>query len=562
MRVAERARALVEGGRPWILVATLIVAQWLAVGLFALTVQRNGWLFYQGGDQTWFYTSAWVLSEGRIPETFVSWLWATVLTPVAAIAGPDFLTAVPVVVLLQYLFLLPLGLALIYAIASRIGGRPLGVWAAAWWIAIPYLAAYLFVDRYHDTYVEQTLPQGLGLTGLGDFPSMIAVLTAAYFAVRALDTRSRIDVVAAGLLVGLAIGIKPANGLFALAPVAMFALARRWRAIPEFALAILPGLVVLALWKYRGSGIALLATEPIRLAAAEQPDFSEPGFWARVRDYVPLDVDQLNYQFLGFREYFWSARLLEFLPVAGVIAVARRSIPLAGLLAVWLASFFVVKASSTAVNVESGSIWRLLMPAWPAYFLLAASLPLLAPRVGGRLAQLRVDTPAVPGGRRTLAIGAAAAFAVPALAFAVLPSDDSGRAAKIPLRSLFLPIDDGYRLSATTDDNGFLRLTWPERPREHARPYYVLLRSPSEFTFPGTSDVVQDGLRCRSPEGGGSERCSIEMAESGRTRQRFWSERPPTGRWTYRVGVAANWLDDPDQGDILVVSGPLTVDVG
>ena len=358
MRVAERLRPLAEDRRSWILVLPFVVAQWLAVAVFALTVQRNGWLFYQGGDQTWFYTSAWVLSDGRIPETLVSWVWAAALTPIAALFGPDFLAGLPAVVLLQYLFLLPLGLIFVFAIASRIGGRPLGLWAAAWWIVIPYLAAHLFVDRYHDTYVEQTLPQGLGLTSLGDFPSMIAVLAAAYFAVRALESRARLDVVASGLLVGLAIGVKPANGLFIFAPVAMFALARRWRAIAEFGLAVLPGLIVLVAWKYRGSGIALLATESVRLAAdVGPPDFSEPTFWERVRSYIPLDSNQLNHQFLGFREYFWSARLLEFLPLAGVIAVARRSVPLAGLLAVWLASFFVVKGSSPTVSVETGSIW-------------------------------------------------------------------------------------------------------------------------------------------------------------------------------------------------------------
>ena len=37
------------------------------------------------------------------------------------------------------------------------------------------------------------------------------------------------------------------------------------------------------------------------------------SFWDKVRKFVPLDVHQINQQFLGFREYFWSARLLEYL---------------------------------------------------------------------------------------------------------------------------------------------------------------------------------------------------------------------------------------------------------
>jgi hypothetical protein len=545
-------------GQPWVVLAPLVVAQWIAVAIFTRTIERNGWLFYQGGDQTWFYTSGWVVAHGHVPETFVGWVWALAMVPVAAIAGPSFLDGVPAVVLFQYLFLLPLGLVCVYAIAARIGGRLLGYWAAAWWIVVPYAVIPLFVDRYHPTFVDQTLPQGLGLTGLGDFPSMIAVLASAYFVVRALETGAPVDAVTAGLLAGLAFGIKPANGLFAFAPLAAFALARRWRRGVEFGLALVPGLLVLALWKHRGSGITLLAAEPLRLAAAaEVPDYSPPTFWERVRDYVPLDLDQVNYQFLGFREFFWSARLLEWVPVAGAIGLARRSVPAAAFFAVWLAAFFVVKGSSPAVNVETGSIWRLLMPAWPAYFLLGVSLPLLVPQWGSRLAdRFRSSVRPLPGGPRAVAAAGAACFLLPVVAFVALPPDDTREATKVPMRSLFLPIDGSFQPRGAQTEAGVLRLTWPPI-RGYADGFYVVLRSPRRFVFPATTDVVVEGQRCRTP--GGAFRCTLEMEEIGRTRARFWREVPPRGTWTYRVGIAANWLDDPDFGDIFVVSAPLNV---
>jgi hypothetical protein len=537
------------------------VIQWLAVGVFALTVERNGWLFYQGGDQSWFYTSGWVVANGHVPETFVGWVWALAMTPIAALAGANFLAAAPAVVLVQFFLLLPLGLLCVYAIASRIGGRLLGYWAAAWWIVVPYAVIPFFVDRYHDTFVQQALPQAFGLTGLGDFPSMIAVLAAAYFTVRALETEASVDAVAAGLLAGLAIGIKPANGLFAFAPLAALAVVRRWRLGAELALAMLPGLLVLALWKHRGSGIALLAADSVRVAAAaEYPDFSPPTFWERVRSYIPLDHDQLNYQFLGLREYFWSARVVEYLPVAGLIAVARRSVPLAVLLSVWLAAFFVVKGSSPAVNVETGSIWRLLMPAWPAYFLLAVSLPLLVPRWGVALAdRFRVASRPLRVGRRAIAAAAVAAFGIPAAAFAALPSDDTAEAAKIPNRSLFLPIDPDFTIAATQRGGGVLELRWPKPRTSGARPFYVILRAPTRYVFPGAATVVEHGLMCRRP--GGAIRCSIEMLEVERLRGRLYRETPEPGNWTYRVGVAANWLDDPEAGDMVLVSPPLDVAV-
>ena len=50
-RVAAIEPRLVLGG--------FVVLQWLTLVAFALVVRRNGWLFYQGGDQTFHYSAAW-----------------------------------------------------------------------------------------------------------------------------------------------------------------------------------------------------------------------------------------------------------------------------------------------------------------------------------------------------------------------------------------------------------------------------------------------------------------------------------------------------------------------
>jgi hypothetical protein len=39
-------------------------------------------------------------------------------------------------------------------------------------------------------------------------------------------------------------------------------------------------------------------------------------------------------------------------------------------------------------------------------------------------------------------------------------------------------------------------------------------------------------------------------------------DRPGPGRWTYRVGMTANWKNDLTLGDVMVVSRPVTVSVG
>jgi hypothetical protein len=51
------------------------------------------------------------------------------------------------------------------------------------------------------------------------------------------------------------------------------------------------------------------------------------------------------------------------------------------------------------------------------------------------------------------------------------------------------------------------------------------------------------------------------MDDVGSSRTTTLDDRPGPGTWTYRIGVAANWLDDPKLGDVYVVSAPVHVTV-
>ena len=236
MRLADKLRPLARY-EPWVVLGPLALVQWLALVAFVVTVRHNGWLFYQGGDQTFFYTSSWIVGHGHIPDAAIGWGWSYILVPLTWMFGSSVLNALPAIVLIQVVILLPLALVAVYGIAERIGGRLLGYLSAGLWVAMPYAVIPLFDQRYHAKYVEQFLPQALGLTGLGDFPSMVIVLWSAYFVVRSLDTRALPDAAAAGLLAGFAIGVKPSNALF-LGGVAARATrprcggARCWRSAP------------------------------------------------------------------------------------------------------------------------------------------------------------------------------------------------------------------------------------------------------------------------------------------------------------------------------------------
>src|ERR687887_2771979 len=107
-----------------------VVLQWLTLVAFALVVRHNGWLFYQGGDQTFHWSSAWSIAHGHVPESEIGFGWAYVLSPIALVAGSNFLSALPVLVVLQTVVLMPVALFCVYGIAARIGGRLLRGFAA------------------------------------------------------------------------------------------------------------------------------------------------------------------------------------------------------------------------------------------------------------------------------------------------------------------------------------------------------------------------------------------------------------------------------------------------
>ncbi len=212
--------------------------------------------------------------------------------------------------------LLPVALLCVYGIAARIGGRYLGYWAAFLWVLIPYAAIPMFDHRYHQKYVEITLPQQYGLTVLGDFPSMVFLLVTAYLLVRGLDSRDWRDTALAGLVGAFAIGIKPSNALFFGAAVLCLVVARRWTQTGAFIAAMVPGLVILALWKQRGLGelpaFSSYGGDNGSVAAAGV-NFPLGSLTSPFSRYLDLNWGHLQQNMDGVREFFWAVRPLEFI---------------------------------------------------------------------------------------------------------------------------------------------------------------------------------------------------------------------------------------------------------
>jgi len=531
--------------RPRAVLATLAGLQIAATAVLGLSVTHNGWVWFQGGDQIWLTTQGWLLGHLELPPTEVGYLWSLLVAPIMWITGPTYVQALPPLVVLQVLVLGPIAILCVYGIASHIGGRLLGYWAAFLWVIAPFTAIPLFVDRYHERWTEQFVPQALGLTAMSDFPSTVLVLASALFLVRSLDADRLTDALLAGLLLGAAGGTKPPNLLMGFGAVLAYLVARRWREGIAFCAAVVPSLLVILLWKERGLGsLPVLSFQEVRVAAGAT------GVLALDVDrYIELDLDHWRQQMNYLREFFWSARLAQWAPFAGLLAVLRmRRGAIAALLGGWLAAFLLVKGFSVRADIQANTFWRLLMPAWPAYLILFASIPLLVPTLARRLGG-RVQPPGTrPVGRRALVVAAVLTVVVPAAAIAASsPSTGPERAVMQDDAGNFIltSIDDGVELEVSPAPGGQL-LRWTSGGPWRANVFYRVYRSEDE------------GTDCEHNEGSTAVYCFIRALPIATTRETEYLDPSPPPGATYRIGVATNWADDAERGDVFAFSRPVT----
>jgi len=529
--------------RPRVVLGGLIGLQVAATFVLALSVTHNGWVYFQGGDQIWLATQGWLLGQLELPPTELGYLWSYALAPIMWVTGPTYVQALPPLVIVQVLVFGPLAVLCVYGIASRIGGRLLGYWASFLWVIAPFASIPLFVDRYQERWAENFLPQALGLTAMSDYPSMVLVLASALFVVRSLDASRLTDAVLAGLLLGAAVAMKPPNLLMGAGAALAYLVARRWRHGVAFAAAVVPSLLVLALWKERGLGrIPAFSLEETRLAAGA----SVGAVSVDLNRYLELDFDHFRQQMDYLREFFWSARIAQWAPFAGLLAVLRvRRGAIAALLAGWLGAFLVVKGFSTRADIQANTFWRLLLPAWPAYLVLFASIPLLVPTLARRLGD-RLRSPAViPARGRWVAVVAVATVALPAVAIAASsPIEGSEKAVFQEDQGNFIltAVDDEVEVRVARTDRG-RRLTWTDGSWR-ANVFYRVYR------------VEGDDTSCENPDGSRSQYCFLRGTPIATTREHEYVDASPPPHASYRIGVGTSWIDDPEAGDVFAFSPP------
>jgi hypothetical protein len=528
----------------YLLIPLAAVQVAIAVSL-ALSVKHNGWLWYSGGDATEYWSEEWSLAHGLLPHTFLGVGVPALYAWVPIVAGPTLLQGLPPIVVLQVLLGVPLALVGMWMLADRLAGRLFAWWTTLLWIVAPLLFMLGLTPDYRAEFKSNFLvPHWYGLTNMGDFPTIVLVIWAAWASCRAFDSRRTEDAVLTGVLVGALIVVKPSNAIFAGIPLLCLLLLRLWRQAAFAVAAAVPAVLVLALWKERGVGQIPALASGVTVREAGGANVAALGL---SNHYAHVDWAHLSSSLDQIREIFWSVRLLEYLAIAGAIALIRRA-PVKGLfVALWFAGYVIVKGSSSLANVSDTSFWRLTVPGLVALIPLAAAVPLLVPRPHRASAVPAADS-IRPRWRGAVSIGAITAlFVLLPLATIAIASPMTTPQVVRYTDNTEAPVSSALGLT-DTPASGAVRLTW--RPPDSGR---------STAWFTVMRGANGDGCTFY-PEG--ARECLLDMEQVATTQGSSIVDKPGRGRWWYRVAMVAGPDRSGAGGDLMLISPAVPVSVG
>jgi len=529
--------------RRWWIIGLCILEQWLFLWHDALgVIHHNGWLFQDGDDGPWYWTTAWAMTSLHVPYTAVGPGWPYLLTPFAAIFGPNMANGLPAVIALNVLVLAPASAVGMYLLGERIAGRIFGVWTAVLWTLMPALAFSLYSPAHRTYLADFFLPTGTGLNTLSDYPSMVCAIFCAYLLLRAIDTNSLQDGALAGVMLGFLVLIKPANGPLPVVGVVALVATLRLRALAGTLVAAVPAAIALAVWKQVGTG-GIPA-----LSGGGGGGGGTSTVTQNAHKYLNIDFHRLGQDVRELREVFWSMRLLEFLLVAGVIALVARS-RWKGLFVVgWFVAFGLIKGTVSYADVYDTSIYRFLLPAWPAWTLIVAGVAYCWPvglpaRARRRAADLLRARAVRPVGKRALIAVAVVFAALPvALVVAVSPAqpgaivDENYTGAPIPV------VDFGLR--ATQVGPHSIRFDWSSQATKRAKTAYAIFKGVDAGC--GPPDPAQ--LLCR-----------FRMQFIGTTHSTTFVDSQAVTRRFYRVGLVKGATVQVDNPSMLLMSKPIAI---
>ena len=249
--------------------------------------------------------------------------------------------------------LLAAQMVLVYVIVTLVAGRGAALFAGLALVLGPVvLAKRYFISGggtppvdYRTVYRHDVLPTVFGVTARSAlFAGCLLLLSALLVLVR---TRLPSWTTAAlgGAAAAAAVLVYPRAWVALAAPVAATLVAREARSVAATLVTAGAGLAALALFRHV--------------------------------PHVPLGWHQMGQTLDSLREFTWSRRILEYLPLAGVAGLARRSGPAAAFFGVELLAVVILPL---ARPVGLTDYLLAIVPGAAVYWLLTASIPFLVPR--------------------------------------------------------------------------------------------------------------------------------------------------------------------------------------
>ena len=194
-------------------------------------------------------------------------------------------------------------------------------------------------------------------------------------------------------------------------------------------------------------------------------------------------------------------------------------------------TFLLIKGTDDKANIEDASFFRLLMPSFPAFLLLLASIPLLVPAFSWTRRVFPVPLPALPTrrpGRRLLAAAGAVLVVLPLIVVAGTVPQSTAEAVTYRLQDVYVPVQSFHLRVAGS--GGRRVLTWDAPYSGSTKVFYTVLRVRPVTTDPDNDGrrVVQ-GLSCKDRQHGAPLSCDLVMDRLSTTTARRFVDRPPPG---------------------------------
>lgn len=501
-----------------VIVGVLVACTWLVGAVVAVSVPHNGWLYgTASGNAATYWSTSLALTHAATPNPAVPYGLPVAYWPLALVFGANPLTALPVIVVAQVVVLGALAVIGVFAIAERIGGRLFASAATVMWVVSPLVAvAFIAYPWSRPMFKTDAAPGLVGLTSVGDYPSMVGAILVVWLVLRAIERRADNDAVLAGLLCGFLIALDTGNGFLAPVPVIALLATARWRQAGMFALALLPALLTLLLWRATATSLSSALHDPLG-------------------HFLSFRWSAFTTNLVWLRKEGWSLRVAEWVIVAGMIGALRRGLAIGALLGLWGIAYLVLEGGTPAASIRDMTYFNTALPGFPAYVILAACIVFLLPGLARRTHH---------GGGRSLAlrptpVTIAAAVLLAGYPLALVATARGRPDARLALGAggALVPVSATFDVAVQASD-GVARLRW--RPLGGStRVWYDVYRAV------GSGCSVAATVR----------ECDLSMALAAVVRRPDWTGRSPASD-DYRIGVVAGPDRSSATGSLLMVSTP------